>query len=133
MSSPSSTEIISNDRANIHYLPGTKSMVSEVKPKVPVERLTVHMGKIALWGTDNLLPQRVNADVRKTTELASGLNWKAKALISGGLVYGTLTYDTDGVEKLVPKRDPKIDEWLKKTNIKRYLRESAYEFYKFGN
>ncbi len=126
-------KIISNDLADVHYLPSSRSLVSEVAPRTPVERITMQMGKIAIWGDDNLFPQRVNKDVRKTTELASGLRWMANTLISGGLVYGTLEYDDDGKEKLKPVRDPDIEKWLRKTNIRRYLRESAYEFYKFWN
>ena len=87
---------------------------------------------IAKWGANNNFPLEVIADCEKNPELASSIYWKANAIISGGLVYGKLVIE-NGQEKLIPVKDTKVEAWLKRTNVKRYLRESAHEFYKFWN
>ncbi len=128
-------KVISNDRADIFFLAESRAMVSlsDPRPKSPIELIPIRIGNVAAWGNDNLFPQRVNKDVRKTTELASGLRWMTNTLISGGLVYGTLEYGPDGEEILKPVRDPDVEKWLRNTNVNRYLRENTYEFNKFWN
>jgi hypothetical protein len=86
------------------------------------------------WGDDNLFPQQVLQDVRKSTQLSSGLMWKANALVSGGLVYGTTSIDDKtGEERLIPIVDPVIERWNKQTAVNRYCREAALDFYTFWN
>ena len=80
--------------------------------------------KIALWGASNDLPKQLIAHVESNPELASTLDWKANAIIAGGLVYGYLVNDPQtGRQTLELASDPAVDEWLENTNIDLYLRQ----------
>jgi len=89
---------------------------------------------VAFWGTDNLFPQRVMEDVEKDSIIGPTLNKKIKALYGGGLVYGINKIDPDtGVETFIRQRNPEIEAFLKRSNIKRYLLEAITDFYYFYN
>lgn len=86
------------------------------------------------WGPDNMEPQERIADIRKCNQVATAIDWKSRAVISGGLAYGYREIDPDtGEEKLVRVMDKKIEEWNRRTAVHRYLRESAYDFYAHWN
>lgn len=105
-------------------------------PHTPIDeqaKLNAIDKKIAKWGKNNRFPEEVIADVEKNPELSSTIYWKANAIISGGLVYGNIVMDANGNERLQRVLDPKVEAWNRNTNINRYLRESAHEFYKFWN
>ena len=86
--------------------------------------------EIALWGVNNDLPQQIIADVEANPELASTLHWSAKALISGGIVYGYVeTDEATGKETMRTVQDPVVEAWLSRTNIKKYLRHAAKDYY----
>ena len=84
---------------------------------------------LANWGPDNQRPQQIVADIEANPELAQTLYHKAQSLIGGGLVYGHMVIGEDGMERLVPAKDALVEAWLKRTNIKKYLREAAKDFY----
>lgn len=87
-------------------------------------------GEIALWGTNNDLPNQIIADVEANPELASTLNWSANALIAGGLVYGYVETDpTTGKQSMKVVEDEAVEAWLEETNIDKYLRHIAKDFY----
>jgi hypothetical protein len=68
--------------------------------------------------------------VEANPELASTLHWSAKALISGGLVYGYVETDAKtGKETMKVVTDAAVEAWLKQTNIKKYLRHITKDFY----
>lgn len=85
------------------------------------------------YSQDDNHPIKVIEAVETNAQLASTLYWKANAIISGGLVYGFVNYDAEGREILQPTKDKKVEEFLKNSNIKRFLREEAHEFYHFWN
>jgi hypothetical protein len=92
--------------------------------------------EMALWGDGNDFPQLVIADVRKDPELPNLLDEKARLLYSGGLVYGKLVKGKDGTETLEPYDEAttqKIDDWLLRSNINRYLMEASKDLYWFYN
>lgn len=89
--------------------------------------------KYALWGDDNMRPHEVVDVIRNNNQLATGLYWKTLALVSGGLVYGYNVVDENGKESFKRVIDPKVEEWNRKTNVNRYLRESTHDFYALWN
>lgn len=124
-----------NELADVYILPNANAVVTfkDEKRTTPIKKEFGTSNKILNWGTTtNSFPQEVEEDVRKVPALSTGLWWMAKALVSGGLVYGNVTNE-NGEEKLIPIYDKEIEDAFKRTNINRYCIEHALEFYKFWN
>lgn len=126
---------------SVAYLPEAQALVNlnnalqlpATKPDIPLP-LQIGAQIISWWGDDNLFPQNAITDAYKTTIIPRALEWKAKALYSGGLVYGKVNVDdTTGEETMIPMRVPAIDQFFKLSAIKKYLREAVSDFYWFGN
>lgn len=92
------------------------------------------LGNVASWDTDNLYPQRIVEQIETNDMLAPLIEMKARALYSGGMYYGPIYLDeTTGEIKVKPAIIPEIEAWIKKSNVHRYLRESANDYYTFAN
>lgn len=103
-------------------------------PATKTDSSNSEQGKLAKWGDNNDFPITVMDEVEKNAVLSRGLYWMANAITSGGLVYGSLIVDeATGKSRLQRVKDPVVEAWLRSTNIKRYIREAAHEFYKFWN
>jgi len=92
--------------------------------------------KMASWGDNNDFPQKVIEDIRKDPEIGTMLDKQARLLYSGGLVFGKLDYKDNGEEILVaPAKNTikEINDWLRKSNINRYVYEAARDLYFFYN
>lgn len=135
--------IIVNEEACVFYTKDTailfkekKSAASKVKtPSSPIvtPNASNSTGIIAKWGDDNLFPQTVIQEARKSTIIPSTLDWKARALYSGGITYGTVSYKDDGTEVFTPAKMPAIEDFFRKSNVYRYGMEAAVDFYWFFN
>lgn len=129
--------IIVNELATVALLPNLSAAVSIPKSKVseapiPLDRLT--KGAVSPWGEDNLFPQNAIEAAYKSTIIPPVLEWKAKALYSGGLVYGTTKEDPKtGTQILTPVIDTQIDEWIRKTQTNKVLIKLCSDFYWFYN
>lgn len=127
---------IVNENASIAVLPHAKAVVSIIPNKEnpkPIQKI-IGIGDIAPWGDLNTFPQLAYDDAYKSTIIPPVLEWKAQALYSGGLVYGTVKIDSNtGEERLTPLSDDYINEWLDLVNITRYLIKSCNDFYWFYN
>lgn len=99
----------------------------------PIKKVTGAKEGISFWGDDNLYPQDIIKDIRTVNQIAAALEWKAKAIISGGLIYGFDTIDDKGKDKFERVIDPAIESWNLRTNINRYNRESMLEYYAHNN
>ena len=134
-------EIIVDPGATVAYAPALNmALVTTDLPKPPAAPATKtdssnsEAGKMAKWGADNKFPLTVMEEVEKNGVLSRGLYWMANAITSGGLVYGSLVVDeATGQSRLQRVKDPIVEVWLRKSNIKRYIREAAHEFYTFWN
>jgi hypothetical protein len=125
--------ILHNGDASITYLSASSALVTSEKPGYPTSspKKVEGTGKIAPWGETNLFPQEVWALAEKTS-IPTLIKRQAEGLY-GKLVYGTDTIDENGNEKFVRQINPEIEDWLRRTNIKRYLLEAAQDLFAFGN
>ncbi|RZK30203.1 MAG: hypothetical protein EOO57_18135, partial [Hymenobacter sp.] len=134
-------EVIEVPGFEAHYVPALNLVASVIKdipraPLAPTVKITGDIAEantFAKWGTDNKLPFTIIDAVNSNAVLSQAIYWKSNAIISGGLAYGNLVIDANGREQLQRVIDPVVEEWLYKSNILRYLRESSMEFYKFWN
>lgn len=93
-------------------------------------------GKMAYWGDDNDFPGHVIKDIRKDPEIGTMLDKQARLLYSGGLVFGKLDYLDNGEEILKPVSTATrkvVSDWMRKSNINRYLYEGGRDLYTFYN
>lgn len=124
---------IMNDAGTVAYLPGRKMAVVFEKVKTPSTPQVYNISPIDItpWGDDNLFPQTVIAELKKTF-VPSVLDWKARALYSGGIVFGK---EDDNGNFIRSKRseNPEVWDFFKKSNVKRYAIEAAKDFYWFYN
>lgn len=108
----------------------------KAKPTRPVEKKRVAKNlKMALWGDDNLFPQRVFDECKKSTIIPSTLDKMARFIYSGGITYGILEYGPNGEEKFLPRWNeyPEIRAWMRQTNIQHYIMAAAKDFVWFYN
>lgn len=99
-------------------------------PTVPVQLSPDSTQSIvASWGPDNLRPQKILKALEGLPQAKEILNWKARSLYSGGIVYGI--EDAEGNFKRI--KDPAVEQFFRDTNIKRYLIEACVDYYWFGN
>lgn len=118
-----------NPKAEIFYSESTEAIYA-VAPKTPTEESDSGGSddKIAAWGSENDFPQKVDKDLSKNADLASGLDWQARALYSGGLGYEVINIETGAGSK---KRIIEIEQFLFRNN--KYLIQAAKDFYKYNN
>jgi hypothetical protein len=110
--------------------------LTKVPKPVKVIARETSANPVAIWGDDNNFPRNVIDDVRKDPEIGTLLDKQAKLLYSGGIMWGKLTLNEKGQETLQPLDDAtnlKIRTWMRKSNINRYLLESAKDLYWFYN
>lgn len=129
--------IIVNELANVAFMPSVDAVVSIPKSKVtetPIPLDTKTKGQVSPWGDDNIFPQNAIEAAYKSTIIPPVLEWKVKALYSGGLVYGTAEDDPKtGSQILKPKVDKEINDWLKRVQANKVLLKLCSDFYWFYN
>ncbi len=142
-----SEDIIVNESVSAFYLKSASAIVTEKKsasskPVTPtsaaINKNTENTddGLIAKWGDDNLFPQTVLEECESSTIIPSTLDWKSRALYSGGIVVGKSEFIEKGgevVEIFKPEKNTDWEKFYKTNNIKKYLIEAASDFYWFYN
>lgn len=86
------------------------------------------------WGTDNKFPETVREVVQKNTILAPRLAQRVARIYSGGIMWGTLSYDDNGAEIFQPQMEGEaaneIRQWMRRTNFQNWFYTSiANEVY----
>lgn len=86
------------------------------------------------WGTNNKFPETVREVVQKNTILSARLAQRVARIYSGGIMWGTLSYDANGNEIFTPamagSEAAEIRSWLRKTNFQQWFYTSiANEVY----
>lgn len=140
------SETISSD-LNVHYLP-EKSMVVDLEAKTPgnagarptrsyVEPEAASQ-KVAYWGAGNDFPQQIIEAAQANTIIPHTIDWKVRALYGKGVAPYRVSFNEDGSENLraLTQDDPaaqEIQDFLMRSNFKRYLLEAITDFYWFFN
>jgi len=101
-------------------------------PTAVLEKLRAS-GEVALWGDSNDFPQRVVDDIRRYPLMAAVIDRKVNLLYGNGPRYGTVRYDDNGFEFMVPTRLPAVEDWMRKSNFKLFLREAIRSEYTYAN
>jgi hypothetical protein len=98
------------------------------QPKVPDE---YDSAKFILWGEDNMWPQKAWKEIESNDVAPMVLDWKKRALISGGLIFGA-RYIEDGVEKFKQLMLDEVDTFLENSCVlTNYLPASAHNIYTY--
>ncbi|SFD00553.1 hypothetical protein SAMN05421780_1194 [Flexibacter flexilis DSM 6793] len=87
---------------------------------------------IAFWGEDNLFPQRVLSEISRNSIIPAVLDWKARALVSGGLEYGYYHYE-DKKRFFEPVENDAIEEFIERSRFPHYLAKASSDLYHFYN
>lgn len=107
--------------------PGTKSSNPTVKPEYET-------GEIAMWGSNNDFPKTLRDVVEGNSIIGPTIKFKQNALYGKGLgVFMVDGRNDDGSEKLVPAYIEEVEEFLERTQIRRYLLEAIEGLYYFNN
>lgn len=110
------------------------SVVTRLTSITPVVQVLQQAGIVASWGPNNDHPQRVADDKRRVTLIAAVINKKSDMLVNGNIRYGKVVIDQDtGFERMIPVRDPEVEQFLRASNVRRYLRESTRNWYTYYN
>jgi hypothetical protein len=90
-------------------------------------------GLVAPWGPGNDQPQRVLADLAKSTILGPVLDWKTRATYGQGIIYGKVVdYKEDGSEVFKRVADPVVKAFFQKSNLTRYGMEGLQGLHYFA-
>lgn len=116
---------------DVAYSPTAQATVKlNVEPLTPVPAIPESIAnRVASWGSDNLRPQKLIKALEGLPQAKQVLQWQAKALYSGGLIYGT----EDASGNFTPIKNPEVDAFLNISNVPRYLIEACVDYYWFGN
>lgn len=105
------------------------------KPTPAKEHSLMNASAIAYWGDTNTQPQDVIKALEKTPWVDTVLDWKGRALYGQGVMWGKVNgINPDGSEIFEPVKDPKINEFMRRSNFDRsYLVPACRDLYKFYN
>lgn len=93
-----------------------------------------NFGEVAKWGSNNLLPNEMAADIEATGVLSAGIDAKVRiALGKGPMPAKIIGYNDDGYEVLEFVNDPEIMDWLEGTNAYKQSYDSMKDLYGLGN
>lgn len=133
---------IPNQDATVLYLPGAQAAVlptGGTTPTAPREKdnPALVLGKIVPWGESNDFPQQLMELGSKNTIIAQTMEKKVAFLYGKGIQpYYLEGYNEMGEEILKPvplDKEAEVWEFLRRSNISRYLMEAAMDLYWFHN
>lgn len=103
-----------------------------LEPHSPIQKGS--MSDLAMWGDQNDFPQQIIKLASESTELASLLDWKARALQGTAVIAVESEWnETKQMFQEKPINDKEITEFLSSIAFKRYLREASTDFFWFWN
>lgn len=129
-------EILEGDKSDVFFATGINMSANmrDTKPRRQVLNEDANFsGDYTPWGDDNLHPQNTIQTIEENDTLPAVIDFKVRALTSGGLMYGDVRYDDDGKEIFLPMNVPEIDDFLSEIEHDNYLHEAALDFYTHAN
>ena len=133
------TEILDGEgEADVFFATGINMAMStgnprEAQPTRPVRYNDIYSGDFIPWGDDNLHPFNTLKLIESNDILPDVIDFKVRALTSGGLQYGDLITDEVGVDRFVPAHIPEVDDFLEKIEHENYLDEATRDLYTHAN
>lgn len=115
---------------------GISAIVTETKPTLPGKRQELSGDEKWLpWfnGDNNLWPQDVVKAVEASDVLPQALDKMARTCYGRGLVYGYVSFDENGREKMKPAYKPEVKRFCRESNTNAYLLEAAHDNFWFGS
>jgi hypothetical protein len=92
------------------------------------------LGRIAMWGTNNLLPQEMAADIEAVGALQAGIEAKARiGLGKGPTVAKIVGFDKSGYEIVEWPQDNEIADWLEMNRAFEYSLDTMKDLLRMGN
>lgn len=123
-------EVFNNGASTMMVTPVALVEFTETKaPVTTVEKQDYTANKWIPWGTDNLFPQRVAEEVRKSTIIGPVLNKVSNMLYGGGMTFGKLSAGLNGEEKFTEfiYEDKNVRQHLRTMNFERYQMEASLQ------
>lgn len=136
------TEFSKDEKGNVNFVSsyganaasgGHKTAKGQKQPTQQVNTKEQKNKPWSPWGTNNIFPFEVIDNANTVSLVDAILDWKARALYGGGIVYGTTEVDENGNESFKRIFDNEIEEWLECTGIQNYLMDASTYFYYFHN
>jgi hypothetical protein len=131
-------EIISSESGSTHLIPEKNMMVMALEqpkkaPSDPVEKQNNTPNNIAMWGDSNDYPREIYDQAKLNSIIPSTIEWKARTIRSGGIIYGVMERDEKGKKQFIPITHPEIEEFLEFNDMDSYLEESLSDLFWFGH
>lgn len=126
-------DVMYAEGADMVFVTNGARQALETRPVRRLQAFNNYQGDFIPWGDDNLHPQRTIELIEENDVLPAVIDFKIRALTSGGLMYGDITIDEQGHEIYRPMRIPEIDDFLEMIEVENYLEEAAGDFYRHAN
>lgn len=128
-------EILEGDNSDVFFATGIDMLgyMPSDSRKLPLIEDKTYTSDFTPWGDDNLRPQNTIEKVERNDTLAAVIEFKVKALESGGLMYGDHTTDDQGAEIFKPRFIPEIQDFLSDNEVDNYIHEAALDYYTHNN
>lgn len=131
-------EILEGDNSDVFFATGI-GMVATMESDGPKRRQVLdednaYTKDYTPWGDDNLHPQNTIKLIEENDTLPAVLEFKVKALTSGGLMYGDIRIDeNNGHEIFMPMQISEVDDFLSQIEHDNYLHEASLDYYTHAN
>ena len=130
-------KIVINHTAGVAYSAASETVYSTNAKSKPTsvkvsDDKSGKEGKIIPWGEDNLFPQTVLKECRKNTIVGTTLDKKARIAYEAGLAYGVKEI-IDGEISFTEIIDDRVETFMRRSKINRYLIAAYRDFYWFYN
>jgi hypothetical protein len=101
-----------------------------LRPLIVPPQKSFENSELVPWGTDNIFPQRILKEVRKSTIIGPSLKKQAE-IAYDEIVYGTEEAEEGQEPKFKRAYDPKVEAFFQRSHIHRYAIEALRNFYYF--
>lgn len=127
-------QVLKNDAVRITASAIVYTMDGTVmKQQGPVPATDNNYQGIAMWGSNNLLPQDMLNDIKATSALKAAIDAKARVALGKGVYPARITGITkDGYEELEFINDPEIRTWLDMNNSFKNSYANMYNLFGHG-
>lgn len=122
----------------IAFIPEIEAVLTtdsiKTQPTTVVEKQVAGPTEYQRWGDNNDYPKSIYDRCRPNSIIPSAIEWKARAVRSGGVRYGVIDgYKPDGTEIFRPVTVDEIEEFLSLNDLDLYFEEAFSDLYWFSH